>query len=122
MSKLGEMIDAVHALRAKRIEMQREVDEIKGNEERMKREIIALLKDAAVEGATGQAANARVTKKVVPTVKDWSALYQYIRDTDAWDMLDRRCNAAAFRARLDDGVQVPGVEAYEVEDLSITRS
>lgn len=122
MSKLGEMIDAVHALRAKRIEMQKQVDEVKADEERMKREIIALLKDAAVEGATGGEANARITKRVVPTVKDWSKLYQYVRDNDAWDMLDKRCNAAAFRARLDDGVEVPGVEAYEVEDLSITRS
>ena len=122
MSKLGELIDEVHAARAKRLEAQQAVDEMKSHEEKLKKEIIALLKDAAAEGATGSTANARITKKVVPTVKDWAALYQYIQSTQAWDMLDKRCNAAAFRARLDDGVEVPGVEAYEVEDLSITRS
>lgn len=122
MSKLGELIDEVHAARAKRLEAQQAVDDMKSHEEKLKKEIILLLKDAAAEGATGSTANARITKKVVPAVKDWAALYQYIQSTQAWDMLDKRCNAAAFRARLDDGVEVPGVEAYEVEDLSITRS
>ena len=119
---LGALIDNLYALSTERLEVEGKVEEMKSKERALREEIAKALTESGVNGATGQVANARKTSKTVATVKDWGLLWQYIKDHDAFDMVQRRCNDAAYRERLEAGEQVPGVEPFVVEDLSITRS
>lgn len=119
---LGGKIDELYTKRAERLEAEKKVDEMKAEESALRAEIAKMLEESGVEGATGSIANARRTTKTVGNVKDWTLLFQYVKDNDAFDMLQRRVNDAAFRARLEDGEAVPGVEPFVVHDLSVTRS
>ena len=55
-------------------------------------------------------------------VQDWEAFYKYVAKEGAFDLLQRRVNDSAYRARLDDQIKVPGVEPFGVVKLSITKS
>lgn len=55
-----------------------------------------------------------------PHVTDWPAFYAYIKQEEAWDLLERRPGKAACQARWEDDIAVPGVEKFPVYKL--TRS
>lgn len=54
----------------------------------------------------------------VPHVKDWDKFYKFIKETESWDLLERRPGKAACRLRWEDGKTVPGVESFPVYKLS----
>lgn len=59
--------------------------------------------------------------KEVPRVEDWDELYGYIAEHRAFEMLERRPSAPAFRERWEDGVDVPGVRRESVFGYSLTK-
>jgi len=54
-----------------------------------------------------------------PVVNDWDALYQFILQNKAFDLLQRRVSSTAYRDRLEDG-EVPGVTTFEKQTLFVT--
>jgi hypothetical protein len=39
----------------------------------------------------------------------------------AWDIMQKRLTQTAIDLRWEDGVSIPGVEAFPVDDLSISE-
>jgi hypothetical protein len=124
-SKLGACIDLAYTARAERIDKQREFDavieEMKSRESEIKDHIINTFAKSDIDGAKGSICSASITRSVVPHVKDWPLVYKFIEKTKAWDLMERRMNKTAFRDRLTEGVKIPGVEAFEMVDLSLTK-
>jgi hypothetical protein len=118
---LGACVDHLYKLREQRLAAQKKVDETKGVEEALKNHILTNFQQADVEGARGKLASASVQRRVVADVQDWEALHKWVAKNDAWDMLQKRVNDTAYRARLDENVEVPGIEPYTVVSLSITK-
>lgn len=58
-----------------------------------------------------------LSKTLLPTVQDWDALYEHIKATDAFHLLQRRVSTPAFRELIEAGEVIPGVQAFE--DVSI---
>ena len=56
-----------------------------------------------------------------PSVKDWPALYAYIKENDAFELLERRPGKGACRERWDAGEIIPGVEKFPVYKLSVSK-
>ena len=120
-TKLGACVDKAYALRAERLEIEKQAEEIKKQEAALKDHIIATFSKADIEGAKGKVASASVSRSVKGNVKDWAAVYQYITSHDAFDLMERRLNNKAYRDRLDEGEAVPGVEPFDVITLSLTK-
>lgn len=118
---LGACIDKLYALRRDRQALQRDVDAIGDQETLMREHIIATFSKTEINGARGKTASCSISPKRVPTVKDWSKLYEYIRKHKAFDLLQRRVHEGAWKERLNDGKVVPGVEAFDVVALSLTK-
>ena len=118
---LGGCIDSLYMLRTKRLAVQRQVDALKANEHELTTRILQLLADAEMDGAKGKRATCSVTKLITAQVDDWEKLYKYISQEGAYDLLQRRVNDAAYRARLDDGIFVPGTQSFPVEKLSLNK-
>jgi hypothetical protein len=55
-----------------------------------------------------------ITRKEQATVKDWEATLQYIRENEAYDLLERRVSRIAVRTLVDEGTPPPGVD-YSVK-------
>lgn len=123
MSKeLGNMIDGLYDLRAQRLAIEKQVEELKASETAMKEAILGTLKESGLEGAKGEVATASVQYKIKPNVQDWDAVYTYIRENDMFALLQKRLTTTLWAALQEDGITVPGTEPIPIVDLSLTKS
>ena len=118
---IGQKIDTLYQLRAQRLEIEKQVNELKAREATAKQEIIDTLKSLSLEGAKGAAATAAITYKVKPNVTDWDAVYTYIRENNMFALLHKAITASLWTALRDDGIVVPGTEPMALADLSLTK-
>jgi len=122
MSKeLGTMIDGLYDLRAQRLAIEKQVEELKASETAMKEAILGTLKESGLEGAKGEVATASIQYKIKANVTDWNAVYDYIREQDMFALLQKRLTTTLWAALQEDGITVPGTEPIPVVDLSLTK-
>ena len=119
---LGEAIDELYQARAARLAKAKEVKELQAEESAAKTAVLQLLKETGLEKASGKLATAGIIKEDVPYIKDWDALYGYIKENDRFDLLQRRIGVVAWRELFKDNILVPGTEAAVDTDLSLTKS
>ena len=118
---LGGCVDMVYKMREGRLQAQKKVDEMKAQEGAVHDYIINSFKKDEIEGAKGKVASASINQSVVAQVDDWEKFYEYIAKESAFDLLQRRVNDGAYRARLEDKLTVPGVQPFTVTKLSVTK-
>jgi hypothetical protein len=122
---LGECIDLAYTIRAARIEKQREFDAeiavMKKEEQLLEDHILDKFDKSELNGAKGNVASASLIILAVPQAKDWNKIYAFIKENNAFDLLEKRLARLAFRDRLEAGVVVPGVEVFQKQDLSLTK-
>lgn len=118
---IGIRIDALYALRAKRLELEKVVEEHKQQEQNLRAEILAQLNDAGLRGAKGMTATVAITHKTKPQVTDWTLVYDYIRETGNLELLHKRVTEGLWSSMREDGIDIPGIEAMTLTDLSLTK-
>jgi hypothetical protein len=88
-----------------------DVAKIKDAMEKCENAILGHLNKTGVDSVGSKAGTAFKTTKTSATVKDWDASLNYIKDNDAWNMLDRRDNKTAVAEYMEEHGDVPpGVE------------
>jgi len=120
--QVGDYIDLLYQRREERLAKKAEVDALESEEKALKEQIILMLGDASLEGAKGGVATASITRRVVATVVDWAAFYQYVKEKDAFDLLHKRVSDTAYRDRLEQGEVVPGAEPFTIVGLSLVKA
>ena len=119
---LATKADAFKELREKRLALKREVDALYQLEKDLKHELIQHLQEAkGVTGISGQLCRIALRPKHTAQVENWDALYDHIRSTGEFELLQRRVGEGAVKERWDNGDVVPGVIDYETADLSVTK-
>lgn len=119
---LGEKIDHLYELRSKRLEAARAVDEMKRVEKLHMVGIMEELKALKLQGSKGNVATATLTTDTMARVVDWKKFHKHLLKTGELDLMQQRISVTAWKERIADGKQVPGVEGVEVEDLSLTKA
>lgn len=118
---LAQCADLYYETRVRRLELQKEVDDLKAKESALRDHLIDSLPKSDATGVAGSVCSVKVVIKTTPQVNDWDALYRYVSRTKAWDMLQRRVSDAAVKARWEAGKAIPGVEAFQYADLSVSK-
>lgn len=118
---LGGCIDALYNLRVERLSAEKVVKGMKSQELALSVRIKELLDAISLEAGSGRLATGSVIHSVEPTAKDWPAIYKFITENDAFDMLQRRLSPLAVKERWDEGIIVPGIEKFDTWDLSLTK-
>jgi hypothetical protein len=117
---LGAAIDAYSDLRDERLELSRRVDEMKEREALHRQNCIKLLRKAKLTKGSGVKATCSIKADAVPVVTDWEAFHAFVAKEDAFDLLQRRLNPAAFRDRWEEGVTIEGTKTETVLKVSLT--
>lgn len=117
--RLDEIIDEMFAVRARKRKLEAKVKDADAEYAELASEFIQTAKSAGTDYARGKLASASITKQLVPQARDWDEIYDYIRENDAMYLLHRRISAGAWKELLDSGTDVPGIEAYEKETVSL---
>lgn len=118
---LGTAIDKLYELRSQRLDVEKVVKTMKSDELALRVHIKQMLDSINLDGAKGSAATAAVVTSVDPVAKDWLQIYEFIRENDAFDMLQKRLSSVAVKERWESGILVPGIEKFDNWDLSITK-
>jgi hypothetical protein len=119
--KAGDLVDTLWKLRQERKTIEEGAELIAKEERRIKDFLIDTMPKSSLERLTGKLANATLKRSVEPAVKDWPAVYKFIVKHDAFDLLQKRSSAPAFRERWEAGVVIPGVEQFHALDISVTK-
>jgi hypothetical protein len=119
---LGACADRLYKLREERSKIQKTIDKLEKEEKEIKEHLINTLPKSSADGITGKVARATIKVKVVPSAKDWSAVYKFILKTKDFSLLGRRLSDAAVRERWEAGKKVPGVEPFNVVSVSVTKA
>jgi len=120
-AELSQLADDWDTLRAERLALQKEVDQLKETETRLKNALIdCLQKDTTAIG--GKRGTATLTRKMEPTIADWDRLYAHIHETGEFDLLYRRINPLSVKERWEQKLEVPGVQSIEVLNISWSKA
>ena len=89
--------------------------------ESIKQELMGLLETQGVSGAKTSVARVNFTESQVVQVQDWDAFYSYIKENDAFYLLQKRpASTACKELNTLLGVPTPGTTMITLKDLSIT--
>jgi hypothetical protein len=121
---LGEIPDLLHDLIDERLALQRQAEEIGKREQMLKDHLINTLPASDAFGITGKFFTAKIETKRKAVAKDWDLIYGYIiknAKKGGFALLNRAINQAATTELWDAGKEVPGVEAFNVKTVSLTK-
>lgn len=120
-AKLGSAVDDYHDLRQLRLALDKVVSAMKAEETRLTNHIIDNLDKRDEGGAVGKRFKAVIRQETVPQVVNWPEFYAFVKKKDAFDLLNRAINKAAFKERMEQGVKVPGTDTFTALKLSVTK-
>jgi hypothetical protein len=120
MAKLNEVRDEKRRIKEREKEL---IDEWRSLEsELIGRYDDQGMKKASIDLDGGATITASITEVVLPQVVDWDAVYEHIKESGDFYLLQKRPAAAAFRELIDSGETVPGMEPYTKRSISLRKS
>lgn len=121
IKKLPDRIDAYAQAREERLALQREVNNLQERENMLKNGIIQILQENELSTAGSANYSVKLAVDDKPVAGNWQEIYDYIKENDAFDLLQRRLGEAAVKSRWEDGITIPGVTTFPVEKLTLSK-
>jgi len=118
---LGGVVDSLYVLREKRLALNREADEIKEREAKLREQLFALMTEANTHAARGAIANASRYPKTIAIVKDPKKFLQYVLKEDDLELISVSARLEACQERWESKLIVPGVVPDSITKLSLTK-
>lgn len=116
---LQELIDSWGTARTNRLAEAKKVEALEVTEKKLKALVIAKMMESKQTSTGGQKYGANYSRKEKPTTGDWQKLYAYIKENDAFDLLQKRLTETAVTARWEDGEEIPGIVKFPVDDITM---
>ena len=123
MSLLSGLITQLAETKDELKEANRIAKEKKEAHDEVEHELIEHLKEIGIDKASANGCTASYGTETVANITDWESFYDYIRENNAFYLLQKRVASSAYREQLQvEGVAPPGTEPMEKDKLSFTRS
>lgn len=124
-AKTGRLIDDLVLLRNDRLRRAKVVDEIKEDERLLSKVVEQRLNELGLVSGRGKRGVFTLTEMQVPHVSDWGKFYEFMRDEDALDLLQKRVAVGAFLEYVEDLVdgkprRIPGVRVDKITKPKLT--
>jgi hypothetical protein len=104
-----------YEIRTKRLDLNREAARLEVEEAKLKYEIFREWDNLKAP----QGYKVVKSEDPEPFVEDWPAFLEWVRNSGAIDVLQRRLTPSAIMARLQDDVAVPGVTIVQKPKLTV---
>lgn len=121
VTKSSELVDEYASTREQRLALARQVDKLDEKEKQLKAQLIAMLEATGATAIGGKLMIVTLVPKEKAVAKDWDAIHRYIIENDGWDIMQKRLTETAIKLRWEEGIAIPGVEKFPVNDLSISK-
>ena len=120
-AKLGTSIDALYNFDQRIHAIERRLKKIKGRRAIEERKLLRAMQDSKLEKGAGKRANAAISKRRIPTIKNQRKFQKYVKKHNAFDLYQNRIASRAYFARLEENEKVPGVDIFEKVSVSIRK-
>jgi hypothetical protein len=117
----SDIIAKLVAVRDERRRIRERDQELVEEWRSLEMELLVRLDEQGMLKASTTDGTATITEVVLPQVQDWDALWEHIRDTGDFYLIQKRPAAAAFRELNDAGIEVPGIEPYTKRSISLRK-
>lgn len=121
-SNLPDLVDNYIAIRAQRLVVAKQVEEMEEAEKDLYKTIIAKLREGGMTAIGGKLGLVKMAETVEPIAMDWRQTWDYIREHDAFELLHKRLTVTAVKERWDAGEEVPGVGRVPKFSLSVSKA
>jgi len=121
LSELTDLTNKFVSARQDRLDADKAAKALKEIEQELKGRVVQEMIKHGCGMVGGETKKVTLQTKRKPMAADWLLLSKYIMENDAVDLLQRRLAEGAINERFEDGVEIPGVEFYEVNDLSVGK-
>src|SRR5690606_37145540 len=111
------LVDQYAHMKAERLAMQRLVNKLEKEEEKLKEQLLALQNAEVVDTPY---VVAQFYEEDKPEAFDWDQLYNHIWENKEFDLLEKRVGRAAMKDRWKEGEDVPGVRQLKVKNVKLT--
>ena len=115
------IIKLVVANRAERAEIAIRDKELIDEFRSLEMELLVRFDEQGINKASTDLGTVSITDTILPQVTDWDAVYEHIRDTGDFHLLQKRPAAAAFRELNQAGIDVPGMDVYTKRAISLRK-
>jgi hypothetical protein len=105
-------------------EFENKDGELKDQRELVKNKILDMCKSLGVDSLKTSIGTVSRVVKTRYTSFDWESMHSFIKEHDAFPLLEKRISQLNMKAFLQDNpeVKIPGLNADSYYDLSFTRS
>lgn len=114
LARIAEVQDQAEALALK-------IKPLAEEEAALRDHMIRTFKKDELSGVKGSGRSLSIFNVPVPVLKDWRKFFRFASKKGNDDLLNRSVNSEAWRARVDAGKSVPGVETFNRVGLRVTR-
>jgi hypothetical protein len=119
---VGELIDDLFLLREQRRKLAETDKDLRDQYSELEVRLIAALDLQQTSMARGRSATATLNEEELATVTDWSQVHEFIRSQNAFFLLQRRINSAAWReAAAERGEPIPGTTVFNKRSIALRR-
>ena len=122
LAELGNLADALHAKRADRLAADKIAAALKSDEYALQMQLISEMEENDLSSIGGTECIVKRTVKQRAVAGNWTEIYQYILDHDAFDLLHKRLTDSAVLLRKDDGVEVPGIDLLDYSKITYSKA
>jgi len=110
-------------IREKRLELEKQVNELQEQQDIVAKEILELCKEQGVQTMRTQhgTISMRTSKRYWTT--DWQSMYDFIKEHDAFALLHQRINTTNMNQFLEENPDLhpPGLNADATQTIVITK-
>lgn len=126
-TNVKDLVDRYVKLRDKKAQIEAEhktqLAPINGMLDKIEGVLLQKFQEVGVDSMKTEAGTAYIATKTSVSVADWDAYFEFIKQNDAWHMLNRSANKTAvedFRSANDE--LPPGINYSAVHTLNVRRS
>lgn len=119
---VGPMIDQIYKLKQERRALEREIKGINAKIAALETDVLKALDEQGASSLKALSAKASIVEDQYPEPEDWSEIYDYIKDNDAFYLLQRRLTSTTWNELRKQGVEIPGIRAVPKRTLSVTKA
>ena len=121
-ASMEEVIQQFRELKDKKDELNKLIKALNPQIEYLQGLIVARMQEEGVVKVSTDFGSCSIKKDIYPQVEDFGAFIQYIAQHKAFELIQKRPNAAGWRQIILEGGEVPGLGEYEDTKLNFRRS
>lgn len=119
---IGAMIDELMELRHRKRELNDQLKELDEEYKALESRIMETMDREGTRLTASSRTRVSISESTVPTVTDWEAFEQYVKENDAMYLFERRVASKPWRELQESGERVPGTEPFTRRSLSLRQT